>query len=248
MLFSSILMAAMVGVSQAIDVQVVYVGKNPVNDVVDIKYWPEKITAAPGSMVQFQFWAGNHTITQSSFDAPCVPITQTANGTAVSAIKSGFMPTEESADVGQIPIYTVLINDTSPLWFYCGQGPHCANGMAMVINEKSDGPKTLDAYKASAAGPGEGDDAPSDDAPPSGDAPTEDAPADGDAPSEDVPADGGDDSSSGSDGSESEGEVPGEIPSNPDSSVGDGEVPQAGASAISLSWAVLLGAAIMFAL
>jgi plastocyanin len=120
----------------AIDVQVVYVGKNPVNDAVGTKYWPEKITAAPGTMVQFQFWAGNHTVTQSNFDNPCKPITQNANGTSVSPIKSGFMPVEESADIGQIPIYTIMINDTSPLWFYCGQGPHCANGMSLVINEK----------------------------------------------------------------------------------------------------------------
>lgn len=122
--------------SSAVDVQVVYVGQNPANNATGNQYWPEKVTAEPGSMVQFQFWTGNHTVTQSSFDSPCEPITQDANGTAVAAIKSGFMPAEESADMGMIPVYTVMINDTKPLWFFCGQGEHCAGGMAMVINEK----------------------------------------------------------------------------------------------------------------
>lgn len=92
-------------------------------------------------MVQFQFWAGNHTVTQSTFDSPCTPMegvsNGTANGTAGAAsvgIKSGFMPVDASMPDGNIPVYTVMINDTSPLWFYCGQGSHCAGGMAMVIN------------------------------------------------------------------------------------------------------------------
>ena len=101
--------------------QVVYVGQNPANNVTGNQFLPEKITAEPGSMVQFQFWTGNHTVTQSNFDNPCQPITQNANGTAVEAIKSGFQPAEESAPLGMIPVYTVMINDTSPLWFYCAQ-------------------------------------------------------------------------------------------------------------------------------
>jgi plastocyanin len=109
---------------------------NPVNNVTASKFWPEKIQAAPGSMVQFQFWAGNHTVTQSSFGSPCTPMTQTSNGTAAVGIKSGFQPVAASERTGQIPTYSVMINDTSPLWFYCGQGAHCQGGMAMVINER----------------------------------------------------------------------------------------------------------------
>ena len=128
----------------AVDVQVVNVGWNPANNATGSKFWPESITAEPGSMVQFQFWAGNHTVTQSSFDSPCTPMAPVSNGTAaggngstattVGGIKSGFMPVEASMPEGNIPVYTVMINDTSPLWFYCGQGSHCASGMSMVIN------------------------------------------------------------------------------------------------------------------
>ena len=116
--------------------QVVYVGQNPASNTTGAKFWPESIKAEPGSMVQFQFWAGNHTVTQSSFDKPCTPLEAPANATGASGIKSGFQPVDMSMPDGQIPTYTVWINDTSPLWFYCGQGTHCQGGMVMGINIK----------------------------------------------------------------------------------------------------------------
>lgn len=83
-------------------------------------------------MVQFQFWAGNHTVTQSNFDNPCVPL-ESSNGTAVD---SSFQPVAASADKNEIPVFTIMVNDKKPMWLYCAQGPHCEKGMAMVINEK----------------------------------------------------------------------------------------------------------------
>lgn len=118
-----------------------YVGWNPANNATGKKYWPENIQAPPGSMVQFQFWTGNHTVTQSTFDAPCAPMdpvmSQSGNGSVMTGgIKSGFQPVDASAPMGEIPTYSIMINDTSPLWFYCGQSTHCQGGMSMVINEK----------------------------------------------------------------------------------------------------------------
>lgn len=118
----------------ALDVQVVSVGVNPVNNETATKFYPEKITAEPGTMVQFQFWTGNHTVTQSNFDNACVPLS-TSNTSAVD-VDSGFQPAAASAAMGQIPTFTIMINDTKPLWFYCKQGTHCAGGMSLVINEK----------------------------------------------------------------------------------------------------------------
>lgn len=114
--------------SLAVDVHVVSVGWNPVNNATGLKFWPEKVTAEPGSMVQFQFWAGAHTITQSNFDNVCNPM---ADG-----IDSGSLPVDASADSFEIPTYTVMVNDTNPVWLYCATGPHCESGMVMVINEK----------------------------------------------------------------------------------------------------------------
>jgi hypothetical protein len=82
-------------------------------------------------MVQFQFAPNNHTVTQSTFDAPCQPIAMHSN---VTGVYSGFMPVAATAQM--TPTYTILINNTTPMWLYCSQGKHCQNGMTMVINEK----------------------------------------------------------------------------------------------------------------
>jgi hypothetical protein len=66
----------------------------------------------------------------------------------VTGIKSGFMPVSPG---GNVPVFSVLVNDTNPIWMYCGQVGHCEKGMAMVINENESSNKTLEAYKAAAA-------------------------------------------------------------------------------------------------
>lgn len=82
-------------------------------------------------MVQFQFLAGNHTVTQSTFDQPCQPI---GDFSTTTGFHSGFIPVAASS--GTIPTYTIAISDTKPIWVYCAQGKHCEAGMVMVINEK----------------------------------------------------------------------------------------------------------------
>jgi hypothetical protein len=89
----------------------------------------------------------NHTVTQSTFDNPCVPINKIQPN--VTGIKSGFMPVAIGAT--ELPVFSVLVNDTNPIWIYCGQTGHCQKGMSMVINEKAGSNKTLEAYKAAAA-------------------------------------------------------------------------------------------------
>lgn len=123
--------------SSAVDVQVVSVGQNPMAGMAGqpaTKYYPDNIKAAPGSMVQFQFWAGNHTVTQSDFDHPCTPISQV--NSSVAGIWSSFMPVAAGAAKKEIPVFTIQINDTKPIWIFCSQGKHCSVGMSMVINEK----------------------------------------------------------------------------------------------------------------
>ncbi|KAF8855665.1 Cupredoxin [Acephala macrosclerotiorum] len=97
-----------------------------------LAYFPNNIKAAVGDMVQFQFAPNNHTVTQSTFDAPCQPIAMNSN---VTGIYSGFMPVSASATT--TPTYTVMINSTTPMWLYCSQAKHCQSGMTMVINENT---------------------------------------------------------------------------------------------------------------
>src|SRR5271163_1284226 len=56
-----------------------------------------------------------------------------------------------AANATQLPVFSVQVNDTKPIWIYCGQTGHCQKGMAMVINEVSGSANNLAAYKAAAA-------------------------------------------------------------------------------------------------
>jgi len=114
--------------AQTVTVHVVKVG----NANGTLAYAPNNLVAAVGDMVQFQFAPANHTVTQSTFDAPCQPIAMHSN---VTGIFSGFMPVK--ATDTDTPTYTIMINSTTPMWLYCSQGKHCQNGMVMVINENT---------------------------------------------------------------------------------------------------------------
>ncbi|KAK3990745.1 hypothetical protein QBC44DRAFT_264213 [Cladorrhinum sp. PSN332] len=144
MQFSTLLLTALASIASAQRTWVVTVAQNG-----SLTYSPNKISAQPGEFVQFQFLAGNHTITQSTFDNPCQPVAMHTNATG---FHSGFQPVAASANMGMIPTYTIQINNTNPLWLYCAQGRHCENGMAMVINEPATNPnRTLENYKKLAA-------------------------------------------------------------------------------------------------
>ncbi len=82
---------------------------------------------------RFEFFAKNHTLTQSSFDAPC---TKQANHFGEhTGIDSAFNFPSESTDGRHQPAFAFSVEDDSkPLWFYCRQtGPksHCNDGMVV---------------------------------------------------------------------------------------------------------------------
>ncbi|KAF8197473.1 hypothetical protein BJ912DRAFT_76473 [Pholiota molesta] len=89
---------------------------------------PTNITAVNGDTVSFQFQGKNHSVTQSTFPAPC---TKMAGG-----VDSGFMAVANGSLT--LPQWTLNItNATTPLWFFCAQTTpvsHCANGMVFAVN------------------------------------------------------------------------------------------------------------------
>lgn len=97
-----------------------------------LKFNPEAVPdVAVGDTVQFEFYPKNHSVAASAFTNPCVPLDPaTANGT--SSFFSGFIQVEPMDKFK--PTFTILINDTAPIWFYCATGKHCQAGMAGVIN------------------------------------------------------------------------------------------------------------------
>ncbi|KAK4449825.1 Cupredoxin [Podospora aff. communis PSN243] len=108
-----------------------------------LRFDPETLTAMPGDTITYNYFAKNHSVTQSSFDKPCQPL--------AGGFFSGFVPTD-SADIASRTTFTITVNDTKPIWIYCSQtnGNHCQNGMVHAINAPPQG-NTFPAFKALAA-------------------------------------------------------------------------------------------------
>lgn len=97
---------------------------------VQVTYMPNVVVAAPGNIVQFQFSAGNHTVTQSSEMQTCAPM-QVAAGQP-EAVNSGHLPFTPGATT--VSTFEMVVNNTQPMFIYCATGPHCQLGQVMVIN------------------------------------------------------------------------------------------------------------------
>ncbi|KAI9823397.1 MAG: hypothetical protein M1826_007753 [Phylliscum demangeonii] len=109
---------------------------------------PANLTAAVGDMIQFQFYPRNHSVVQSTFDQPCQP--RGLNQPSMPGFFSGFMPVSNTSTT--MPVWTIAINDTKPIWFYCSQGKHCQAGMVGVINAPAaNASRTLETYRLLAA-------------------------------------------------------------------------------------------------
>jgi plastocyanin len=100
---------------------------------------PSTIKAAQGDMVQFQFNPLNHSVVQGSFEKPCQPMS--------GGFFSGFQAVSTGASM---PSFTITVNSTDPIWFYCSQTllTHCQQGMVGVINPTSD--QTFDMFQTAA--------------------------------------------------------------------------------------------------
>ncbi|EIM90287.1 uncharacterized protein STEHIDRAFT_119318 [Stereum hirsutum FP-91666 SS1] len=112
-----------------------------------LTYQPSNITAQPGDTVTFEFHQKNHTVTQSSFAAPCQKLASTSTSGQVG-FASGFMPVADNAT--SFPTFTIQINDTSPIWAYCAQTGHCGQGMVFSVNANESSANTFEAFQAKA--------------------------------------------------------------------------------------------------
>ncbi|KAJ7211089.1 hypothetical protein C8J57DRAFT_1097770 [Mycena rebaudengoi] len=123
-----------------------------------LTYTPSSISAAVGDTVTFEFHPKNHTVTQSSFEKPCVPFEENNGLSTRFGFKSGLyvapslpgphtlQPVEVNAT--KFPSFRITVNDTQPIWGYCGQTDHCSSGMVFAINAVESGPKNFAAFQA----------------------------------------------------------------------------------------------------
>ncbi|KAJ5484848.1 hypothetical protein N7539_004836 [Penicillium diatomitis] len=97
-------------------------------------YVPQSLTAQPGDVVVFEFYPTNHSVVKADFGAPCVPAT---DGVFFSGIFDSFS-LRDGQIVGPPPTWSLVINDTQPLFYYCTAISSClGNGMVGVINPNS---------------------------------------------------------------------------------------------------------------
>lgn len=84
-----------------------------------IAFSPNSATANVGDEVVFNWQAGGHSVVQGQgTNAACQPM---ANG-----FFGGFQSPPAT--------FTIQVNDTNPIWFYCSTSGHCQAGMVGVIN------------------------------------------------------------------------------------------------------------------
>ncbi|EKM58982.1 uncharacterized protein PHACADRAFT_249130 [Phanerochaete carnosa HHB-10118-sp] len=135
-----LLSAALVAVAQT--VVTIQVGAEAATPGGIYQYMPPNVTASNGTIVNFvwQGSPGNHTITQSTAQSPCQPMS--------SGFDSGFLfiPANTTSN---FPSWNLTItNDQEPIYFYCAQlipGPHCSTfGMVGSINAPASGTGSWD--------------------------------------------------------------------------------------------------------
>jgi len=84
-----------------------------------LRFVPFALNASVGDNLFFMWGANNHTVTKSSSLTPC-------NKTSDNPFTSG----EQNIGFN----FTHVVNDTNPLFFYCGTPTHCEKGMFGIIN------------------------------------------------------------------------------------------------------------------
>ncbi|CDO68351.1 hypothetical protein BN946_scf184799.g78 [Trametes cinnabarina] len=87
-----------------------------------LRYVPFAVNASVGDTVMFVWGANNHTVTKSSQLEIC-------NKTSEQPFASG----EQNKPF----TFTQVVNDTNPIFFYCGTPGHCQKGMFGMINGPS---------------------------------------------------------------------------------------------------------------
>ncbi|BFZ61894.1 hypothetical protein YB2330_002972 [Saitoella coloradoensis] len=100
-------------------------------------YTPSSVMAAPGTTLLFQFLTKNHTLSQSTFAAPC--------SLGAGMVDSGFRPYNGT---GAPSTFAYVVQSTEPTWWYCKQKGHCGMGMVFAVNPTAE--KTFEQFKMNA--------------------------------------------------------------------------------------------------
>jgi len=87
---------------------------------------PFATNASVGDTIEFHWGADVHTVTKSSALTPCN--------------KSSEAPVFSSGEQNKSFVFTQVVNDTNPTFYYCGTPGHCDKGMFGIINPQMAAP------------------------------------------------------------------------------------------------------------
>lgn len=90
-----------------------------------LRYVPFLTNASVGDILEFQWGAGPHTVTRSSELTIC-------NKTLASDVFASGIQNKSF-------IFHEVVNDTNPIFFYCGIPTHCEKGMFGIVNPPNAG-------------------------------------------------------------------------------------------------------------
>ena len=94
-------------------------------------FTPNALSVAVGTVVEFNFYPGNHSVARSAYKFPCIPYENT--GPNLVGFFSDFQDTNVYSTDG--PKYRILVNNTEPIFYYCSAPSSCiGHGMIGVIN------------------------------------------------------------------------------------------------------------------
>ncbi|KAF2421189.1 hypothetical protein EJ08DRAFT_518941 [Tothia fuscella] len=98
---------------------------------INHQFQPEVIQALPGDTVKFDFMPLNHSVVRAEYKYPCIPYEKTGAGKI--GFFSGFRPA--TAILDNPPSWSIKINDSDPILFYCSAPGSCINyEMVGIIN------------------------------------------------------------------------------------------------------------------
>ncbi|CAM1503037.1 Fc.00g078130.m01.CDS01 [Cosmosporella sp. VM-42] len=105
------------------------------------KFKPEQVEAKVGDIIEWVFYPTGHWIIRGDYDWPCVPYEYI--GTNRKGFSSGAQSVQAITDDG--PKFQVRVNNTDPIFFYCGAPGSCVQYKMMgVVNPSKN--ETLDGW------------------------------------------------------------------------------------------------------
>jgi len=122
---------------------VINVGGNDTNT-----FDPQRVDAQSGDVVIFKFIQGNHSVTQSDFATPCIPIHTTNQ--SINGFDSQLRIGNNGSAATNLVVPITDTNNGSAIWFYDAFPGACGAGNVGVINNNETSDDNLAAFMRNA--------------------------------------------------------------------------------------------------